>query len=51
MTERPHKLGDFKGWVTLRLNFRSNFAPIYPAVAYQLELGTTEQHDNTTVTM
>ena len=22
MAERPHELGDFKGWVTLRLNFR-----------------------------
>jgi len=25
MAERPRELGDFKGWVTLRLNFRLYF--------------------------
>ena len=54
MTDRPRKLGDFKRVGHFHAKFYVEglrCAPIYLAVAYQLELGTTEQHDNITVAM
>jgi len=53
MAERPCKLSDFKGVGHFEAKFYDGlrFAPIYLAVAYQLELGTTEPRDNITVAM
>ena len=54
MAERPRKLGDFKGVGHFEAKFSVEglrFAPIYLAVGYQLELCTTEQHDNITVAL
>ena len=52
--QRPCKLGNFKGVGHFEAKFSVEglrFAPICLAIAYQLELGTTEQHDNITVAM
>jgi len=52
MAERPRKLGVFKGVGHFEAKFwveGLRFASIYLAVAYQLELGSVEQHDNITV--